>query len=187
MSMVVATIYCFHASCHEKIAELNVTLRSRIREAKADAIIGKTYFVDDKYWRKSGEVWRSIIKQNFADDLRVIGINVRPSSKTDPASDVLRLMSRIRAERVLDAAVPIVHDSREIVELNCRQVLNISRIRALQPAEADDPEKSAWLHEFFTKVWDPDQPQQRDYFLAWFKRFLPERARRTSGVGSERP
>jgi hypothetical protein len=64
-----------------------------------------------------------------------------------------------------------VHDSREIVELNCRQVLNISRIRAMQPAEADDPEKSAWLHEFFEKVWDPDQPQQRDYFLAWFKRF----------------
>jgi hypothetical protein len=41
----------------------------------------------------------------------------------------------------------------------------------MQPADADDPEKSAWLHEFFEKVWDPDQPRQRDYFLAWFKRF----------------
>jgi hypothetical protein len=167
----VTTIYCFHNSCRDKIEELNVTFRSRIRESDADAMIGQTYFVDDKYWRKSGEAWRPITKQNFADDLRVTGFSARPSSKTDRASDVLRLMSRIRAERVLDAAVPIVHDSREIVELNSRQVLNISRIRAMQPAEADDPEKSAWLHEFFEKVWDPDQPKQRDYFLAWFKRF----------------
>jgi hypothetical protein len=171
----VATIYCFHDSCRDTIDALNAKLRSRIEETERavswEAIIADTYFIDDKYWRKSDEVWRPVIKQNFADDLRVMGINARPSSRTDPASDVLRLMSRVRAERVLDAAVPIVHDSREIIELNGRQVLNISRIRAMQPAEADDPQKSAWLHELFEKIWDPAEPQQRDYFLAWFQRF----------------
>jgi len=124
----VANVFCVHESCRETIEEINAKLFSRIREAEQAAIIADTYFVDDKYWRKTEGVWRSITKQNFADDLRVKGINARPSSKADPASDVLRLMSRIRAERVLDAAVPIVHDSRQIVELNCRQVLNISRI-----------------------------------------------------------
>src|SRR5205085_2125764 len=99
-------------------------------------------------------------------------VNARPSSRTDTASDVIRLMSRLRAERVLDAAVPIVHDSREKIELNGRQVLNISRIKAMQPAEADDPKQSAWLHGFFQRVWDPaEMPQQRDYFLAWFQRY----------------
>jgi VirE-like protein len=111
----VPTIHCFHNSCRDKIAELNVTFRSRIQEEDAETILGETYFVDDKYWRKSGEAWRPITKQNFADDLRVTGFSARPSSKADRASDVLRLMNRIRAQRVLDAAVPIVHDSREIL------------------------------------------------------------------------
>ncbi len=172
----VATIYCFHESCRDTIDALNAKLRSRIEETEravsSETIIADTYFIDHKYWRKSDEVWRPVIKQNFAEDLRVLGINSRSSSRTDPATDVLRVMSRIRAERVLDAAVPIVHDSREIVELNGREALNISRIRAMQPADADDPEQSAWLHEFFEKVWDPaEMPQQRDYFLAWFQRF----------------
>jgi hypothetical protein len=160
-------VFCVHESCRDVIEAFNAKFRSRIEQA----IIADTYFIDDKYWRKSGGVWRSTVKQNFADDLRVMGINFRPSSKVDSASDVLRLMNRIRTERVLDAALPIVHDGREIIELNGRQVLNVSRIRAIQPADADDPKESAWLHEFFEKIWDPDERQQRDYFLAWFQRF----------------
>jgi hypothetical protein len=165
------TIYCVHQSCKDTIEQINADFRSKIRAAEQSAIINETYFIEDKYWRKSGDVWRPAVKQNFADDLRVIGVNPRPSFSGDSANDVLRLMSRVRAERVLDAAVPIVHDSREIIELNGRQVLNVSRIRAMQPALVDDPAQSSWLHEFFGEIWDPDERQQRDYFLAWFKRF----------------
>jgi hypothetical protein len=165
------TIFCLHNSCKDAIDEMNSDFRSRIREAEHADVIAHTYFIEDKYWRRSGDIWRPAIKQNFADDLRVIGVNPRPSFSGDSANDVLRLMSRIRAERVLDAALPIVHDAREILELNGRQVLNVSRIRAMQPAEADDPSLSAWLHEFFERIWDPGEPQQKDYFLAWFQRF----------------
>jgi len=145
-----------------------------VREFEAERIgaaMADTYFIEEKYWKKNAGIWRPHRKENFADDLRVSGINSRPSSRTDLANDVARVMSRLRSERVLDAAVPIVHDCREIVDLNCRQVLNTSRIRAMPPAGADDPQKSAWLHEFFEKIWDPAEPRQKDYFLAWFQRF----------------
>jgi hypothetical protein len=165
------TIYCVHHSCKDTIEQVNADFRSKIRAAEQSAVINETYFIEDKYWRRSGDIWRPAIKQNFGDDLRVVGVNPRPSFKGDSATDVLRLMSRIRSERVLDAALPIVHDAREIIELNGRQVLNVSRIRAMQPALADDPARSAWLHEFFEKLWDSAEPQQRDYFLAWFQRF----------------
>jgi hypothetical protein len=79
-------------------------------------------------------------------------------------------MGHIRENRSLDLAVPIVNNKEEIITINGQDVSNISRIRPMQPADADDPERSAWLHEFFTKIWDPAEPQQRDYFLAWFKR-----------------
>jgi hypothetical protein len=164
-------IFCVHESCKEVWEGVNTELQARIREAEYTEVIAETYFIEEKYWRKGDNAWRGAIKQNFADDLRVAGINARPSSKGDTASDVLRLMSRIRAERVLDAALPIVHDAREIIELNGKQVLNVSRIRAMQPAAEDDLTQSAWLHEFFDKIWDTDEPQQRDYFLAWFQRF----------------
>jgi len=166
-----ATIFCFHESCREEIESVNAKFRSRIGEIEQEAIIKDTFFIEEKYWKKVDGVWRASIKQNFADDLRVMGINSRSSSKGDRASDVLRVMSRIRSERVLDAALPIVHDRRDIIELNGRQVLNVSRIRAMQPANADEPVQSEWLHDFFEKIWDPAEPQQRDYFLAWFQRF----------------
>ena len=64
-----------------------------------------------------------------------------------------------------------MNDEREIVEVNGRKLLNISQVKAVRPALKDDPEISKWLHDFFENVWSEPRTEQRDCFLAWFKRF----------------
>ena len=123
----------------------------------------EAYFDGRRYWRRVNGLWQWSTQENRALRLE----RHYKFERTEVKDSLLYTQDNCRVA----GAVPVVHDEREIVEINGRRLLNISHIKAMRPAEKDDPKISGWLHEYFENVWSAPREEQRDYFLAWFKRF----------------
>jgi hypothetical protein len=130
-------------------------------------------FDGDGYWRRLGNgQWSRRNKVTCADDLRTeYHLSSKPNSKTDTASDVLRVMNRIRNERAVAGAMPMLYSRERYVFKSGQKYLSIATTRPIQPADNGDPTNFPWLYQFFEHVWDPTCPDQKLHFLAWFKRF----------------
>lgn len=129
------------------------------------------WFDGRQYWRQGeDERWNAMTTDNCAQELKVLGISGRVGPK-DTASEIDKVLVACRRTNTVDGAVPFVCNAQQIVNVNGMKYLNISTRKAMEPAAHGNPEDFPWLNEFFFKVWDEKYPCQRDYFLAWFKRF----------------
>jgi hypothetical protein len=132
-------------------------------------VIGKAvmeYYYDGRaYWFKNGtDRWYDAKVENVARSLRVHGI------KTDSkkgASQMDRVIHAIETQRRVDAAAPILFDSREIVDIGNTRILNINYRTAIAPAESGDESHWKWLKEW---IWPCFGEEQLPYWLAYWKR-----------------
>jgi len=148
---------------------------SWVREFQEDQFGGaiSTFWFDGKYyWKRDLDgKWRSsesgVAKQDIIGTFNLSGCpDVRGTlSAADEA------MRRIRDGRLVDAPVPCLYDPREVLIQNGRRVLNISRIRPVQPAEGPHEwaQNFPWIANFLDKALDPHD--SLTYLMAWLKRF----------------
>lgn len=146
-----------------------------VREFQEDQYGGaiSSYWFDGKYyWRRDLDgKWRSseagVAKQDIIGSYGLSGSpDVRGTlSQADEA------MRRIRDSRLVDAPVPCLYDPREVLVQNGRRVLNISRIRPVQPAEGSHEwgQSFPWIANFLDKALDPHD--SLTFLMAWLKRF----------------
>jgi len=146
-----------------------------VREFQEDQYGGaiSTFWFDGKYyWKRDLDgKWRSsesgVAKQ---DIIGTFGLSGCPDVRgTLSAAD--EAMRRIRDGRLVDAPVPCLYDPREVLIQNGRRVLNISRIRPVQPADGTHEwgQNFPWIANFLDKALDPHE--SLTFLMAWLKRF----------------
>jgi hypothetical protein len=146
-----------------------------VREFQEDQYGGaiSSFWFDGKYyWRRDLEgKWRStesgVAKQ---DIIGSFGLSGAPDLR-GTLSQADEAMRRIRDSRIIDAPVPCLYDPREVLIQNGRRVLNISRLRIVQPAEGSHAwgENFPWIANFLDRALDPHD--SLTYLMAWLKRF----------------
>lgn len=142
-------------------------------EAERIGNAAKNLWFDGKnYWRRNENGrWYFSNKEDAAADLRCAGISGRLGKGTATEVDLVLNMVRNGPQKV-DGAVPFIHDTRDLVQLdNGYRYLNISCSKTMAPADQGNTQNFPWLHKFFENSFDPEYPQQKDYFLAWLKHF----------------
>lgn len=134
----------------------------RQRAAVTEAREVPIYFDGDKYWSKlPDERWVPDKKEDAAANImQEFGI-------TKPQL-VQEVMFYIRKKNRVDGATPFIHNKGVTVVDQNGLYLNTTRRKLTSPAEQDGD--CPWLHTYFEKIWDSSFPQQREIFLAWFKR-----------------
>jgi hypothetical protein len=84
-------------------------------------------------------------------------------------------MIAVQMGRRVQNVAPFIYNPQEIIEFNGQKYLNINGRKMMAPAEEGLDGEFPWLREFFDKIWDDETDAhgvgQRDYFLAWLKRF----------------
>lgn len=133
----------------------------------------QSYWHDGKfYWKRDLEgFWRPANKDDARQDIvGTFGLSSAPDNRgrLSEADEALR---RIREGRVVHGAVPCLFDPREVVFQNGRRMLNVSKARAMQPAEGphDWGQGFPWIAEFLESAIDPGE--SLPYLMAWLKRF----------------
>jgi hypothetical protein len=145
-----------------------------VRKFQADKIGGAvsgTYFDGRSYYRKIDKAWMSMAKEDFQKTLRVDHSLDSSRGKNESASEVDRAEVFVQKHRRVSGIVPRVFDPRDVIDINGQKFLNSAYVRAVEPA--DEPQewgtRFPWLAEFFDTCFD--SLEQKDYFLAWHKRF----------------
>jgi len=145
----------------------------KYEEQKAASAAEDLWYDGNVYWTKHDKEedgWRDMKKEDCVMHLRCRGIRSSIIGKAT-ASEADRVLDMVQRTHRVDGAVPFIHNHNTMVRDNGEIYLNISRKQPIMPAETGDPKDFPWLHEFFEKIWDAQFPEQREYFLAWFKRF----------------
>ena len=141
------------------------------------------YYIDGKFWRKDiNGVWYPYSQQAFIPILRAgYGLSGR-GGENGEASEVEQALDAISTCRRLGGVAPLIYNRNEVVDVGGRLCLNISRVRALEPAvrkKAADPQAGAWagwgeaggfpwIGRFLVNLLDRDDaPLQLEHYLSW--------------------
>lgn len=128
------------------------------------------WFDGQKYWRQNEELrWNARNKDDTIMFLK--GQGVSSVGKTGFASDAEKVLLTAQSVREVKGAVPIVHDSRELVMINGEKYLNTSAVTTCQPAESATPADFPWIFNCIQNAWMDPRESQRDHFLAWLHYF----------------
>lgn len=150
-----------------------VTWCNEQRATNVGKIAGETYFDGHNYWEMRGTLWTSVERQDVIMRLRTKGVSSNiPKSSGETASDADRVMTFIQDMNFIRGAAPLINQRPGIVTLDGNRILNISTVRALEPAVlAAVPERDfPWLWEFLNGLFDRPELNPLDYFLAWLQR-----------------
>ena len=138
------------------------------------AAVAGIYHDGQKYWMKDGTgVWRPFAKEDIREHI-AINRGLDSERRAGPsAAD--KALDFIRTWQPIDGAAPFVYCGREIIELGGgKKALNTHVGRVFPPSEEKTVwgagGKFPWLSAYFDALLDPVYPQ-KDYLLAWMKRF----------------
>lgn len=129
------------------------------------------YFDGKSYWTHLNSVWYDRTREDVSLELRTKGISGRVG-KGQAASDVDRVLHFIQTANRIDGAAPLVNYRPGVLEFEGQRILNVSRIKALEPAAKDgvDPETDfPWLNDLIKGLFRDECAI--DTIHAWTKRF----------------
>jgi hypothetical protein len=169
--------YCFSAEDKLFRSYAEVFDKDFVRKWEANKLGAATeaiyYIPRSGYYRKWPDgCWRLQPKEDLTLYLAGTQGLSRAKGESNTPSEVENALLHIQQSKVLDGAVPIVYDRREIVALGGQQFLNIARVKVMEPdlgLGADQkwgdgfPYIAGWLWDFFAPR------KQLVYFLTWFK------------------
>src|ERR1043166_1743660 len=145
-----------------------------VRKFQADKIgaaVSGTWFDGRNYYQKISNAWMTVSKDDFVKRLKVKHGLDATRGKHETASETERAEVFIQEHRRVNGAIPFLFDERDVIERGGKRYLNISTVRALQPA--DTPcgwsEGFPWLAQYNDTFFDP--ADQKDFFMAWLHRF----------------
>ena len=143
-------------------------------EQQATGLAAAMFYFDGKaYWtRHGGDGWVYLAKEDAKMHLKGAGVNDRVD-RGALVSQVERVLIHVQTSRRVTAAVPILFNPNEVVDIASERYLNISSKKAMAPAETGDPKDFPWLHEFMHSAFDGHQDgiSAHEFFLCWFRRF----------------
>ena len=149
-------------------------------ENKIGAATESIYYVPGAgYYRKWADThWRLQPKEDLTLYLAGAQNLSRAKGPGNIPSEVENALLYIQQAKVLDGAIPVVYDRREIVEMSGKKLLNTARVKVMLPDTSlgklkwsGDPNKcpfwwiASWLWSFFATK------KQLVYFLSWLKLF----------------
>lgn len=145
----------------------------KYQQNKIGGAIAETWFDGKHYYRKKNDRWSSCVGGDFRKYLRVIkglsedkkGANY---SEVDEAEIIVQEMNHVQG------AVPVLYDPRDLIERDGERLLNISYVKAVQPANTVGAwgEGFPWIANFLDNFFEPcDARNPLEYFLAWLQRY----------------
>lgn len=141
----------------------------RFEANKIGGAIRDTYYDGHAFWVKGGDgYWQTYNTELLRGRLRVKGLSAT-AQKGNP-SEVDVAVQHIVENARLDGGYAFLFDEREIVKLGSNRYLNLSRVRAVPPADGprawgqDFPWIAGYLNEIF-------RGDQLDAFLSWHRHF----------------
>jgi hypothetical protein len=171
-------VYCFSAEdkLFKSYAEiLGKDFTRKFEENKIGAATEAIYYIPRVgYYRKWPDgAWRAQPK----DDLILYLAGAQGLSRTkgqgNSPSEVENALLHIQQSKVLDGAVPVVYDTREVLPIAGKRFLNLARVKVMEPDTTTPnpawgqgfPWIASWLGSMFTPK------RQLVYLLAWLKLF----------------
>ena len=154
-------------------AILGTKFVEKFEQDKAARIAEMFWFDGGSYWREIGGKWESYQRADAQVQLKVVGKCNPNKKKGKHASEIEEVLCYIQENRKVQAAVPLLFESGQVVEYNGRRLLNTSTKNVMQPADSGDPKDFPWLYDFVMNAFDGTQNgvPAREFFIAWFKRF----------------
>lgn len=137
---------------------------------------GEGVFFDGKnYWEdRGGHRYSTLTRTDAILLLKTRGLSDK-TPKGLTVSDAERVLRFIQQESRVDGVAPLINKPPGLVELRGRKLLNISTVKALEPAPESectgDPEKDfPFIFTLFNGFFARPELKPREHFLAWLKR-----------------
>jgi len=142
----------------------------KFQESRIGGSVANFYYDSSNYWEK---VEKRFLPRNRKDvEVRLKAVhrlNGR-TPKNDTFSEIDDAFSTIITAKSVSAAMPLVFNKNEVVEIAGRRYLNIATREPIKPADAQQQWKTnfPFIGELVESVYGPDQ---LPYWLAWMARF----------------
>lgn len=142
-------------------------------EDRLGAPLANYYYDGKRYWRQDGGgSWRDTSEETSRKDIAgIYGLSLAPMQRGGMC-EVDQTMLRVRETRRVDEAGPMLFSKEEVVHLGTRKILNISRVKVLEP-RLEVCEKWGdgfpWIAKFLDGFFNPHD--SLEYFLAWLHHF----------------
>lgn len=140
------------------------------REAQIESGSEGIWYDGLKYWwRIADNTWKSFCYRDLQIRLRMSGFDTT-KDRQGTSSEADKVVNFIHENRHVDGVLPLCHRD-QIVRIQERQYLNVSRVKCMAPAKETQEwgENFPWLASFFDGFLSPDDSS--DYFFAWLKRY----------------
>ena len=169
--------YCF--SAEDKLFRsyteiLGKDFTRKFEENKIGAATEAIYYIPriGYYRRWPDEMWRSQPKEDLILYLAGSQGLSRNKAQGGGLSEVELALHHIQQSRVLDGAIPIVYDKRDIIVIAGKKFLNLARVKVMEP----DPnpvmvwgQGFPWTAKWLGSMFGPSK--QLVYLLTWLKLF----------------
>lgn len=130
---------------------------------------GQTCFDGRTYWEPGVNGWIQIARDDKFLDLKCKKISIKPR-KGQISSDAEDVLHHIQIHNRVEGAAPVVNRKPGIITLDGRRILNISTIKALEPAKV-----TGVTFDMIPAIYDAVSVLDIDgalpYFLLWLRRF----------------
>lgn len=133
--------------------------------------VPELYFDGKLFWHKHPTSRWEPLNTDSATRLLRVKYHLSGKRPDNKASSIDIALREAEEEYRVNAGAPFVHDERDVIDYRGERFLNTSTTKCITPADRGDPKDFPWLHELFQKRWADPATEQRDYFLAWLKRF----------------
>lgn len=143
------------------------------RSMNLAAAASDTFFDGRTYWRQKSGVWRPCHREDVLLALKARGISAK-AGKGQTISDAEKVLNYIQENQHIDGAAPLINYRPGPVEIDGSRLLNISSIRALEPASQKDvvPQRDfPWIWHFLHGLLHKENTLALAHFLAWLQRF----------------
>jgi hypothetical protein len=142
----------------------------KFQQDKIGAAIDGTHFDGKQYWRKLNDRWVPVAKEDFVKYLKSRK-KLSDEKRGGTSSEVVDAEMDVQELRRVHGAIPALYDPRDIIERDGERFLNIAYVKALAPSDerSEWGERFPWIAKFLDTLFDP--VEQKEYFLAWLKRF----------------
>jgi hypothetical protein len=145
-------------------------------EAERTGAAAADFWYDGRaYWVKDNDLWCRLVSEEMGRRLKVLYRLSSKNGNKDTASEVDKAMVAIQQTKRVQCVAPFVYNPVEILDFNGVKYLNTSARKMMEPATEDGD--FPWLKKFLLEpgIWDTAVDEngvgQKEYFLAWLKRF----------------
>jgi hypothetical protein len=146
-----------------------------VEEYEADRlgkVIATLWFDGREYWRQTED---GRFQSLGREDMRLWLKSKHGLSASVPrgesCSEVDHALRMVQENKRVVCAAPVVLKPAGLIRVSGQAVLNVSTVKVIEPAAGPVAwgEGFPWLAEFFDGFFEPEE--QKDFFLAWLKRF----------------